>query len=751
MTTWRAVPVLVVLLALAGTARSATYDQIEKAIERGKTWLYAQQSSNGNWETDPKRDPDAKAWRVNGGQWGGRTALATAALLVAGEKPEHPAIASAIDFLKKARIEGVYALSMRCVVWSRLPQTPDVAEALARDANLLVKMTKSTGDAKGFADYLFTGDADYSHSRGNYAALGVWSAAQAGIEVSPSYWRMIQEGWRSHQLPDGSWTYQQQKRTKYPSTPGMTAAGIATLFIAEDYLGADAADDCKPSPPNPSLEKGIKWLAANLDKVATDESYERDWPFPTLYAVERVGVASGMRYIGGVDWYQKGADWLIDGQRKDGAWSHNRKPDLIDTCFAVLFLARGRAPLAIAKVDYSASGASRAWNNRPRDVANVVRWLSRVAEHDLSWQSVTLDAPVEDLIESPVLYLSGSEQLTLSAQHKERIKQYVEAGGLVLASADCGKAPFASSMKKLGKELFPKYNFRDLPDSSSIFSTYSRSKWRMKPVISAMSNGVRELIVLVPTGDASRSWQANVHKDRPELFQLAANVYFYAVDRSPPRDRGQGHFAELDDADVSSTLLVARLKYDGNWDPEPGGWRRLSAIYAKEHSTSIEVRAVELDGSGGLSQYKFAHLTGTEELKLSSQQLEEIRSWISSGGTLIVDAAGGSTRFADSAAKVLVSLFDGRTVAPLAKDHSIYNSPTPVEFEYRSYARKFSNGQLDGPKLIGIEIDGRLAVVFSREDLSAGLVGQRVDGVMGYTPHSATMLMSRILMHSAQQ
>ena len=52
---------------------------------------------------------------------------------------------------------------------------------------------------------------------------------------------------------------------------------------------------------------------------------------------------------------------------------------------------------------------------------------------------------------------------------------------------------------------------------------------------------------------------------------------------------------------------------------------------------------------------------------------------------------------------------------------------------------------MKGPQLRGIEINGRLAVIFSKEDLSVGLVGQAVDGIVGYTPETATRLMTRIV------
>ena len=44
-----------------------------------------------------------------------------------------------------------------------------------------------------------------------------------------------------------------------------------------------------------------------------------------------------------------------------------------------------------------------------------------------------------------------------------------------------------------------------------------------------------------------------------------------------------------------------------------------------------------------------------------------------------------------------------------------------------------------------MSVNGKLAVIYSPEDLSGGLVGQPVDGINGYDPATATLLMTRIL------
>ena len=65
--------------------------QVESALQQAKTFLYSKQK-NGNWE--PKqavpKDEDVKKspTSITAGQWGEQTALATYALLAAGESPQ---------------------------------------------------------------------------------------------------------------------------------------------------------------------------------------------------------------------------------------------------------------------------------------------------------------------------------------------------------------------------------------------------------------------------------------------------------------------------------------------------------------------------------------------------------------------------------------------------------------------------------------------------------------------------------------
>src|SRR5205814_257066 len=157
-----------------------------------------------------------------------------------------------------------------------------------------------------------------------------------------------EKAWIDHQDPSGGWTYRAVGDTPYPLTPNMTASGVATLFITQEYLHANDGLTCRGNITNPAAEKGIKWLADHINQVLPESKLPRDarlYPYNSMYSQERVGVASGYKYISNVNWYERGAEWLVKNQKNDGSWPAEFT-DLTSTSYAIIFLSRGGAPIA---------------------------------------------------------------------------------------------------------------------------------------------------------------------------------------------------------------------------------------------------------------------------------------------------------------------------------------------------------------------------------------------------------------------
>jgi hypothetical protein len=756
---------LLATLFFARTVSAATPAEVDKAIERAREFVLQEQLKNGLWDASATPPTDAEVGlRQNGilgGQWGGTTALATYALLAAGESPTGDKLAKAVAFLKTADLKGTYALGLRTQMYQFLPATRELKEDAMRDIKTLANGAYLNGSTKGLYNYLLDPDrvhVRFDHSVSQYGVLGIWACQRTGAEVNNTFWQMEEDAWNRDQAPDGSWSYGESGVVigygknavrRSTATASMTVAGIATLYITQDYVHQQDGLRCEGNTFNPHIEAGLNWISENFERVFTDPGICA--PYYALYGVERVGVASGRKYLGKVDWYQRGADFLLANQTPRGSWG-----TLDQTCFAILFLARGRAPVIFNKLEYRVGGKDGNWNQRARDVANLTHWIARETERDLNWQIVDLSGSADDLLEAPVLYISGNKPLQFTPAEEAKLRQFCEDGGLILGNPDCDSSAFSASFRKLGGRLFHMYEFHELPKSHVIYTgeQWPRGKWKPAPSVLSLSNGVRELMVL-PNRDAAHSWQLQDPKEHPADYQLPDDVLLYAIDKQNLMEKG-GTFVVREDknAAVTRTIKLARLEYPGNWDPEPGGWRRMTAILHNSSHIKLDISVVKLGehklGNGTGDGPKVAVLTGTAKTQLTADARADLKQFVEGGGTLIADSAGGSSDFATSLESELEQVCGPTTGAQLAKhlpaSAPIFNLPGGkiTEFVYRPFARE-TLGSLHAPMLSVITVNNRPAVYYSRLDLSAGLVGQPTDGIVGYSPATATAIMTNLV------
>jgi hypothetical protein len=759
--------VIFALTCLCGGAPSnaATADQVQQALEKATNYVYSQMHGD-NWEIVPSRaetGAGVSVASIKGNEWGGATALATYALLAAGESPQDARLAKAIEFLRTADLVGTYAVGLRSQVWLLIPKNDLIREAIARDAKLLLLSRRTAPPNPGEFGYLNQGPAvTTDHSNSQYGVLGLWAASDAVEGIPPEFWEEADTSWRRSQGADGSWAYRGRPGDKdakgkvLAGSATMTVAGIATLFITQDFLYRDRGLDCAGNILDKNIDAGLKWMSANYDQILKGA-----WQFYGLYGVERIGVASGYKYFGDVDWYERGADFLVSKQNpKDGSFgptdAGNCGPDaqMVSTCFAILFLARGRAPVMMNKLDYQIAGQEANWNERPRDAANIAHWVGKQIETPLNWQVSTIASQPRDWHDAPILYLSGNQPLAFTPEEQAKLKQFVEDGGVIVGNADCGKKLFADSFRKLGTSMFGNYEFAPLAPTDIILhdEQFNAAKWRRKPTILGLYNGARQLMILIPAADPARAFQMEQTTGKEELFQMMGNLYLYTVDKDEMWVKGDSYYVAANPSITAlHTIDVARLHYDGNWNPEPGGWRRINAIMHNGDSIDVKTHAVEL-GKDSLAGTKIAHLTGTDRFRLTTTQISALQAFIQGGGMLIVDAAGGKTAFTEAAEKNLAAIFGAdadQLKDPLPEDDALYTTGGKLdEIRYRTFARSIL-GSSKAPRLRGIRKDGRLVCVYSAEDLSVGLVGQPVDGILGYTPATATELMRKILLEAS--
>ncbi|MHC4996734.1 MAG: hypothetical protein ACYTGQ_16975, partial [Planctomycetota bacterium] len=191
-------PRLVLILALSGVLlcgglldanaqlaisdEAVTDHEIRRAIDLLVGALYGAQNQAGLWDS-PVPDLEDRAARNHGGL----TALATYALLTAGQSYQDPRLRPAIEFLRRVNMTGTYARSLRAHVWAALP--PKYEELLRRDH---LWLTRAQHTSRGHFNYYAQADAGYDNSTTQYGALGVWESVKRGNRVVPAFWGRLE-------------------------------------------------------------------------------------------------------------------------------------------------------------------------------------------------------------------------------------------------------------------------------------------------------------------------------------------------------------------------------------------------------------------------------------------------------------------------------------------------------------------------------------------------------------------------------
>jgi len=716
------------LRARSAQAAADLDSRVRRAIDRAAGHLW-RRHRGGHWD-----EAAAGAQRRDEG---GRTALCVYALLTAGESHQSDRMVKTVQWLRQAELRSVYARSLRALALSMLPGRLG-GEELAGDVAWLLDAARPDG-AYDYLPSRASGDA-WDNSNTQMALLALWSAARRGITIPAAYWRGAEQHWLSTQTGSGGWSYTTARRPAYGS---MSAAGLVSLFICLDAGGHRHFLRRGPDTTYPPVQRGMEWMAEHFSAIE-NPGKGRQYFHYYLFGVLRVGLASGFKRFGGHDWYREGAAELLRTQNPDGGWG-----ELTDTCFALAFLAKGQDPILFCKLRYPG-----AWNTHPRDLANLTRWIGYTFETSVRWQSLDVAAPEAQWHDAPVLVISGAAAPAFSPADIEKLRAYALKGGLILSEAAGNSPAFTLKMRKVYAELFPGLPLKPIDPAHPVFSANAPLRRPMK--LLGVSNGVR-LLAIHSAGDLSKPWQANAVDTHRDAFQLAANIQFHATDSASLRRRARRHeqlWPAVPARRPRRRVAVAVLRHEGNWNPEPMARRRLALMMARDWDTELRFSAPMRPAELPPGTFPVALITGTEAFTLTPADTRALRAFARAGGLLVADAAGGKGRFHDAARNQLLTLLDDAypQVTKVPADSPIYTLPglgiDRVAFR-RAAVRVY--GAVRTPQLTQVAVGGRPAIIYSRDDITAGLVGYNGHNIRGYVPDSALALMRNLILYAADR
>ena len=373
--------------------------EIDESIRKGAAWLK-------KWQKE-KKDQGGPLRQLATSQ--GADCLAALTLLASGIPRDDPIVESLFEDIRKHEWRQTYEISLGLMAMEAyLREDPEDQQTRARgprkkDLKWMKEMTrrllKNAHRRRDGWDWGYGRGTDWADlSNTQYAALGLFAAWRAGVEIEPKVWanlalgvlryqcdgdggdpvplRIVREGevggdtQAEERKERGQKTRERKRRPGEGSRerktvpargfgykPGrmgaygsMTVGGIATLQIVLEVLDTGKGPRLAPKlagDVREAIEQGWAWMAKNW-LIQGNPGRVTRWPLYYLYGLERAGVLCRVHSVNGREWYAEGASWLASTQEEDGSWSEAARTQ---TCFALLFLKQSTRLEPVEPVD----------------------------------------------------------------------------------------------------------------------------------------------------------------------------------------------------------------------------------------------------------------------------------------------------------------------------------------------------------------------------------------------------------------
>ena len=724
------------LMAADPVLREIRDEDIDRAIDQARKTILRQQQADGHWAMRGHSQTPA----------GGHTALALFALLESGMSPRTEEVKKGLDALAAFGTDNTYVRAMRVICLSQVEaQTRDRSPYFATLKSDVDWLTKELARQQGAWGYKGP-ERDGDNSCSQFALMALWEAQLAGIELPQAWFTLVERTWIRRQLVDGGWTYAGQTGVQTPSTAPMTTAGLASLYICADVTAMG------PVPPatQRAIDRGWEYLAKNLQPDFWKNGY-------LAFCLQRCGMASGRKRVGSLDWFAVGAGEMAKpnpyGPQYRGTWG-----PLVRACFELVFLARGRTPLTINKLQYGDREA--VWNFHSRDVPRFTRYMLSNFEQRMRWQVVHIDSDLREMLDAPILLVSGTGALEFTDSQWQRLRDYTLHGGTLLFTPTNNSDEFVKSVVDRLPGLYEAqrqaagghYELASVPVEHPVYKAYKDVAAERVPM-QALGDGTRD-IAFVCHRDVTAAWQRRQETTGQDSFVLGVNLLRYATGANPMATRMRPVFIAAA-GKTRHTARVAWLKHGGNWNSSPFALESIAPALADENKVGLQVTAGAAIAAEALKGHDLAWMTGSEAFTLTDEETAALKAFVmDQGGTLFVNAVGGSRAFSAAAEDALRKVFDGTAVAsrPVGPDSGLLTGKSgefrgpPIEQMQRSRSFGVRFAEPPPPLQVYADANGRIRAILAPYGIHDTLDGHTAWEAVSYMPATARPLAVNVIL-----
>lgn len=409
------------------------------------------------------------------------------------------------------------------------------------------------------------------------------------------------------------------------------------------------------------------------------------------------------------------------------------------------------------------------WNTRPNDLNNLLKSLKGMADVDFTHEHKAFEEVDANPEQNPILYRSGHFHFFLSDAERQKLREYLLAGGMIIFNAGMGSKPFYDSARREMELVLPEAPVQRLSPDHPIFNAYydvGQVEYRRavrdtgytsnEPWLEGVTYNCRTVAVISRWG-MEVGWDPIEDEDvlayRPESAQrLGMNIVAYATAmRAWSQQAAQAmRFVDTPRATTGNSMRIAQIVYDGEWKTRHAGLSVLLQQFNRKTGIPVQFEQIEI----GLTDPRLfdtpvAFIQGHEDFTLSPEEITALRRYLTRGGLLIAEACCGRRGFDFAFREAMRRVLPEASFRQPAPGHALLSLPNTITRAGVTPALAQQSGGEPAiePRIQLLEHQGNVAVIYSSLGLAGGWELSPNPYAFAYDDSDALRLGENILMY----
>ncbi len=374
------------------------------------------------------------------------------------------------------------------------------------------------------------------------------------------------------------------------------------------------------------------------------------------------------------------------------------------------------------------------------DIERMTNYANRRLGIHYRYVSTTLKKFSWDPVELPLLYITGWTPMPkLSDETLDNLRRYIYDGGTLIVHAQCGRAEFVRTARREIARLFPDRQLSPIDTDSPLFRSYFRITTMrvrkdhepfksMPPYLEAIYMGCRPAVIFSPI-DLNCGWnvarnpiKGGILYHQDDALALGVNIITCALaNLKYARAFASEKIYHQQAQKTRDELVIGQIVHNGDWDPTPHALPNLMKFITANTTLNVQFKRAQVNlADKSAFDHVALYMTGLRDFKFSQAEIARLRTYLASGGVLVADAAAGRKAFDVAFRRELKRVLPKAELKPVALDSPLFESPFKIRTVDYTDAAKAAHPNLNAPSLLGIYIDGSLAVIYSTHSLGNG-------------------------------